>query len=83
MDIILSTHQIENIKKVGMLNFQERILELVDTNISILDQMNYISIVIHNLKTFIIERMPDSKRGIEIDDTIKRLSRLYIMIDIL
>lgn len=81
MDIILSTHQIENIKKVGMLNFQERILELVDTNISILDQMNYISIVIHNLKTFIIERMPDSKRGIEIDDTIKRLSRLYIMID--
>lgn len=71
------------IKRLGILDFQERILRLIKEDIPIIEQVNYINIVAKNVENFMIERFPEIRSYREFKSTINRISNLMHKIDYL
>ena len=80
---IKTTASCGQVKRSGILDFQHRILELADTSIPILNQIEYIQIVIRNLKAFMIERIPDITDEAELREIITKVKYLMATIEIM
>lgn len=65
-----------NTKRIGILDFQMRILELIRDDLPIIDQIRYVDIVADNIKNFMIERVPEIRSYKEFDLTIKYIQRI-------
>lgn len=68
-------------KRFGILNFQERILELINVDMPILEQMNYLNIVAKNIENFMIERVPEIRSHKEFKIIIKKIKIIMNRID--
>ena len=69
------------IKRMGILEFQERILQLITKDMPIMDQMNYIQIVCGNIRNFLIERFVEIRRFDEYEKVTKNIKSLVDRID--
>ena len=69
------------IKRSGILDFQERILRLVNHNMPVLEQVNYLSIVAKNIENFMIERLPEIRNHREFKITLIRIKDIMHKID--
>lgn len=69
------------VKRMGILEFQERILRLITTKTSVHTQIRFIEIVSANIETFLIERLVEIRNYEEYKTIVVKIKHLMKMID--
>ena len=69
------------IKRMGILEFQERILDLITDDMDLIDKMKYIQIVCGNIRNFFIERFVEIRSHDEFNRVTTKIKHIIGRID--